>query len=175
MKMVVIATTRFNKKTWIENEKWRETNQYNGCIYGTPFQMAPTILLDSNVFMLEMHNDENKVKGIGLVVNRINVKKYYNIYSNKNYNRYTYKSEYRIDRDEMTEKELVIMKIFDKLLFKTPRHLKRGSGITKVPNHIIENKYINFVNVFKNMFSRRFENIKKVYGTENREKIIMCD
>ena len=111
-----------------------------------------------------MHNDENKIKGVGLVVNKINIKNYYNIYSDKNYNRYTYKSEYRIQRDEMTERELVFIEMFDALLFKTSRHLKRGSGITKIPDRIIENKYINFVNVFKNMFSLRFEKIRKMYG-----------
>lgn len=160
--MNFIATTRFNTHTWIENKRWRETHGIKGCIYGTPIQMCPKIILESTVYILEMHNDENKIKGIGMVTNILNTGKYYKIYSNQNYNRYTYKSEYRIDREEMSWSELVYINILDKLLFKTPRHMKRGFGITTIPKDMMENIKImeidiHFISVFKNMFSLRFQ------------------
>jgi hypothetical protein len=162
--MYALATTRFNSHTWNENVRWRDTNGMNGCIYGTPMPMSPKILLESNVFMLEMNNDENKIKGVGMVTNILNVKKYHNIYSNKNYNRYTYKSEYRIDRDEMSWLEIAYIHMLEKFLFKTKGHLKRGSGITSIPKKMMDNIKIleidvNFVNIFKNMFSLRFPNL----------------
>ena len=166
--MNVLATTRFNSHTWNENKRWRDTHGMKGCIYGTPFQIGPKILLESTVYILEMHNDENKIKGVGMIINIPNVNKYHNIYSNKNYNRYTYKSEYRIDRDDMSPSELTVIKILDVLLFTTSRHLKRGSGITSVPTRIMENIHIHFITKFKNMFSLRFPN--KFIQNENVNK-----
>jgi hypothetical protein len=154
--MNVLATTRFNSQTWDENKKWREKNNYSGCIYGTPMQINERVLLDASVFVLEMHNDRNKVLGVGLIKNVIVVGKYYNIYSNKDYNRYTYKSNYRIDREDMTRKEERIMRIFDYLLFKTSCHLKRGYGITCVSKRIMENIHVDFISVFKEMFKKRY-------------------
>ena len=52
------------------------------------------------MFILEMNNDENSVKGVGLVKNAIMIGQYYKIYSEGNYNRFTYKGDYRIDREE---------------------------------------------------------------------------
>jgi hypothetical protein len=172
--MYALATTRFNSYTWSENKRWRETNDYKGCIYGTPLQMSPTIRLETTVFMLEMNNDENKIKGVGMVTNIVNVKKYHNIYSNKNYNRYTYKSDYRIDRNEMSWKELAYITILESRIFKTSRHLKRGSGITSVPKRIVDHitvigKKIHFIDVFKEMFSLRFPKLPMAMAMKMRE------
>jgi len=168
--MNVLATTRFNSHTWNENKRWRETHGLKGCIYGTPSQLSHTIILESTVFILEMHNDENKIKGVGMIINIPNVNKYHNIYSNKNYNRYTYKSEYRIDRDDMTKKELTYIRVLDTLLFTTSRHLKRGYGITSVPKRIMENIHINFITFFKNMFSLRFNKNETENETETEKE-----
>jgi hypothetical protein len=155
--MNVLATTRFNTNTWEENKKWREKNKMaSGCIYGTPMQINEKILLEATVFVLEMQNDLNKVIGVGLIKNVLVVGKYHNIYSNKDYNRYTYRSNYRIDRENMSRKEERIMKIFDYLLFKTAYHLKRGYGITRVPQRIMDNKHVDFISVFKRMFKKRY-------------------
>lgn len=158
--MYVVGSTRFNRNTWIENKRWRDMNEYKGCIYGTPNEISAKIILESTVFVIEMHNDENKIKGIGMIKNVMNVKKYYNIYSNKNYNRYTYKSEYRVDIDEMSWKELAYMHILEGYIFKTSGHLKRGYGITCIPKVLINinvlNIEINIINVLKNIFSLRF-------------------
>tara|TARA_Y100000768_G_C23983573_1_gene687383 strand:- start:3153 stop:3647 length:495 start_codon:yes stop_codon:yes gene_type:complete len=154
--MHIIATTRFNEKTWKENCRWREKNNWKGCIYGTPKQVSESISLFVPMFILEMHNDENLIQGIGLIKNAVSVDRYYKIYSEGNYNRYTYKSEYRVDRKDMTEYEEKIMTIFDTLVFKGEKHLKRGQGIIAVPSWIKNNKHINFIQIFKNMFSTRF-------------------
>lgn len=154
--MHIIATTRFNEKTWKENCRWREKNNWKGCIYGTPKQVSESISLFVPMFILEMHNDENLIQGIGLIKNAVSVDRYYKIYSEGNYNRYTYKSEYRIGRKDMTEYEEKIMTIFDTLVFKGEKHLKRGQGIIAVPSWIKNNKHINFIQIFKNMFSTRF-------------------
>ena len=79
--MLLIASTRFNTKTWIENQKWREKNNWNGCIYGTPIKIAEKLMPLATMIIIEMHNDENMIKGISLIRNAIMTNKYYKIYS----------------------------------------------------------------------------------------------
>jgi hypothetical protein len=154
--MHIIATTRFNSKTWTENERWKNKNSWKGCIYGTPMLIKESIGLNVPMFILEMQNDTNTVKGIGLVRNYIAKDKRYRVYADGNYNRYIYKSEYRIDRTEMSKNELLVIKMFDVLLFKGSRHLKRARGITAVPDWISKNKHINFIKFFRKLFRDRY-------------------
>ena len=162
--MYTIATTRFNTETWKENIKWRDINNHEGCIYGTPKEIGNDVIPNISMFILEMHNDENKVKGIGLIKNSLFIKEKepsdkklsYRIYSDRNYNRYIYKSNYRIDRDILSKKEKKIIEIFDILLFKGSRHLKRGQGITSIPGWIINNKHIDFIKFLRELFIKYY-------------------
>ena len=150
--MVILATTRFNKQTWRENIDWRDKHDFDGCIYNVPMLIKEEISNDVLVFVMEMNNDRNKVVGIGLIFNRIQTGRY-KIYSDGNYNRYTYKSNYRISRNEFTEREEKFMKIMDQILFKGYRHLKRGQGITSVPKYLVKKEIIKF---YKDMFTKRY-------------------
>jgi hypothetical protein len=85
--------------------------------------------------------------------------KYYKIYSDGNYNRYTYKSTYRIDVSELSEQEKKIVAIFHVLLFKCIRHVKRQQGITKMPDWIVKSKVFDFTSFFKGLFEKKYENI----------------
>ena len=154
--MYTIATTRFNTKTWNENEKWRENNDWKGCVYGTPTQISEKVVPLTPVFILEMHNDINKIKGIGLIRNAVVVNKHHKIYSEGNYNRYTYKSQYRIDKNTLDPEEKKVIEILEILVFKGKGHLKRGHGITSVPDWLVNNKHINFCKKLKDMFIKRF-------------------
>lgn len=154
---LTIATTRFNNETWEQNQLWRRQNGWEGCIYGTPMEMKEDVYKGALVIILEMNNDINKIMGLGVVKNRVATDKYYKIYKWGNYNRYTYKSKYRIDRDEMDDEEEKLMKIFDVLLFKGSRHLKRGQGITCLPSWIMKNSHINFTTKLRDIFIARFK------------------
>ena len=46
--------------------------------------------------------------------------------------------------------------MFDILLFKGARHMKRGQGITAIPDWMANNKHVDFKKHFKDMFLRRF-------------------
>ncbi len=151
-----ICTTRFNSLTWEENKIWRETHYWKGCIYGSPLKVKYNIPSAKVMYVLEMHNNQNKVIGVGIVKNILSVDKYYRIYSDENYNRYIYKSIYRIDRAELTPKEEKIIQIFDVLLFKGAMHLKRGQGLTSLPKWMKDNKHIDFVKFLKELFTNRF-------------------
>jgi hypothetical protein len=153
--MITLATTRFNTQTWAERERWLERKQWSGCIYGTTVRANPA--LGPMLIVLEMHNDDNEIKAVSLVRNSpVSDDKSYQIYSDYNYNRYIYKSPYRIvfNQIELTLLEKKIIAIFNQLLFKGACHLKRSHGITAVPDWIMKNRHIDFIKYFKEMFKR---------------------
>jgi hypothetical protein len=135
--MISIVTTRYNNDTWEESVYYR--NKYKiPCIYGSPLEMSPRICLDSSVFVIEMNNTKNRIEGIGLIKNKSYMDRYYKIYQEGNYNRYIYKSNYHIFRDQLMEHNEKMVKILDYILFKEKTHLKRGSGFTTIPEKILK-------------------------------------
>ena len=157
--MLSIATTRFNQDTWEENQSYRSKKQILGCIYGIPKRLSETIPVKTCVAVFEMNNSTNTIMGIGLIVNYLRMDIYYKIYSDCNYNRYVYKSKYRIDKNEFKDNELPFINYFENLLFCGKGHLKRGHGITQIPYKKIK-KYtfenISAENYILEMFRRRF-------------------
>lgn len=140
----VIAATRFDTTTWDENVMWRRRHGCEGCIYGSSKRMGESIGAEATVIVLEMHNDEDRIKGIGLVRNKVYLKERCHIYeSDPNYNRYVYRGAVRVDRDDLTVEEEKIIAILDLALFKTSGHSKRGRGIARLPTRIVETKSMN--------------------------------
>jgi len=166
-----ILTSRFNNFTWEENRRFVARNDKVGCIYCTPSPLSNIIPTEMKVFILEMNNDTNKIMGIGLVNNHPKVQKY-NVYSNNNYNRYSYIGKHRIDRKEMTEDEEKVMKVFDILCFKGNKHMKRGQGLKLFPVELLFNinshmEHMDLVNYVKEMFKSRIEKKSDNYTSED--------
>jgi hypothetical protein len=88
-----------------------------------------------------MNNSLNRIEGIGLIKNKIYFDNYYKIYSDGNYNRFVYKSNYRVDRNHLELYYSDILSLFELILFKGKTHLKRGFGITQVPEKLIDKYY----------------------------------
>ena len=156
--MYTLTTTRLNTKTWHERERWLDANNWSGAVYGTPVRLRDGI--NGMLIVLEMHNDENKVKAIGLVkAQALPADKAHQIYNDRNYNRYIYKSMYRLilDQIELLPMEKKIIAIFNQLLFKGSCHLKRAQGITAVPGWIMNNKQVDFLKYFKELFARHYK------------------
>lgn len=155
--MLTLATTRFNTRTWQEYQEWLLKYEWEGCIYGTPIPVKEG--LKPLMIVLEMHNDENKVKAIGLIKNQIIYDKtYYRLFKDRNYSRYVYRGRYRLllDRIELNPLEKKIIAIFNQLLFKGACHFKRAQGITEVPDWIMNNNIIDFLKYFKALFRRYY-------------------
>jgi len=93
---------------------------------------------------------------------------YHHIYKDRNYNRFTYKSEYRVSRSKMTNDEKQIIRVLDKVLFKGSRHLKRGQGIIALPTHITNTTYVDLLMFFRTMFKKRFGNVTEEKDQENK-------
>ncbi len=157
-----ILTARFNSFTLIENENYRKKLGGYSCIYGSPDLISLSIPIDSILFILEMNNSENKIAGIGMVKNHPIMGKHV-IYSNGNYNRYVYLGKYRIDRNDMEEKEEEVMQAFDVLCFTGKSHMKRCQGIKQFPVDVLYRclDVINLVDFITNMFKTRFAKKEK--------------
>ncbi len=144
-----LMVTRFNNNTWIENELWRERNEFDGCIYNCPIHIKENVPLMIKIYVIEMNNDTNKVQGIGRIVNKLHSDKNYSMYFDKNYNRFTYKGKKRIDKQDIDPIELEKL---ETRLFTTKSHLKRGQGITQVPDDVSK----KFLKIIDNIFISNF-------------------
>ena len=151
-----LVTTRFNNETWRENQQYRKDFPQYGCIYPSPQPNSSQISPDTVLLILEMNNDTNKIIGIGAVRNRAIIQKH-RVYSNPNYNRYSYVGKQRIDRSEMTEEEERIMKVFDILCFTGPRHMKRLQGMKLFPTDMLFgcSQIVDLVDFITKMFKNR--------------------
>jgi hypothetical protein len=169
--MITVASSRFNQKTWNENCDYRERKKIEGCIYCTPLQLSPKILPNSLIFVAEMNNTRNKIEGIGLICNAVQFEKYV-VYENGNYNRFVYKSKYRINRDDLKRYNKQLVKALDHILFREKTHLKRGSGITTVPEKLLTHKVFKELDArteLKNIFKIHFQNTEKTSSNEKRD------
>jgi hypothetical protein len=151
-----IMTSRFNNQTLQENRDFIRRTAVLKCVYCCPDPIAKNIPIDAILFVLEMNNDTNKIAGIGLVRNHAFMHKY-NVYSERNYNRYIYYGKNHIAREYMTEEEERIMKVFDILCFTGNKHMKRGQGMKAFPIETLYKckKTLDLVGFIAEMFKTR--------------------
>ena len=159
--MLNFVTIRYNNDTWHSNKNYRDRKEL-ACIYASPFKLAENIDLDSPVFVIEMNNSSNEIMGIGLIKNKL-ADKVYKVQENSNYNRYIYIGYYHISRDIINSYDSQLVVILDEILFKGRTHSKRGSGITKLPEKVLNFDICKDINI-KNQ-------IKQIFVNHFREKI----
>ena len=108
-----LYVTRFNDITYKENKDWLQKNNETGCIYGSPIKLSTKVLPNTYIIVLEMNNSINKIGGLGIIKNQLIYKKY-KIYSDNNYNRFIYKSNLYISRNNFTNFEDNIIRNLEK-------------------------------------------------------------
>ena len=157
-----IVTSRFNDRTWSENQSFRQQHTKFGCIYCAPTMITFTVPVDTPVFVLEMNNDTNRIMGVGMVKNHPYMNAFA-VYDNGNYNRYQYVGKTRIDRLDMTSDEETIMRVFDILCFTGNKHQKRGHGLKLFPLDMLYFclKIRDLVGFLREMFQMRTGSEKK--------------
>lgn len=155
-----IMATRFDRKTWMENVNFCNSKNIKGALYGSKVRVSKDVPLHDYLFVVEMLNiprGENgwpgKIMGIGLVHNKIEIKKRYTIYSDTNYNRYIYRSKYRIGRECLDKKQLKTIQYIEKLIFYGKTHIKRGVGISRIPPKLISEKKKSIKKFLCSLFS----------------------
>jgi len=159
-----LATTRFNCKTYSENIHYRKTNEIIA-IYGTCVKIQNKYSPDTIMFVIEMNNDTNYIEGISLIRNKLNYDKH-KIYDNPEYNRYIYKGDYWISRNEILVIDEEIVDIFDTILFKGKSHVKRHAGISIITDKLLTNWNYDLSTLktrVKNLFVQEY---RKKYSQE---------
>lgn len=155
-----ICVTRFNNKTFQENIIYKNNNNLIGTIYGSPTKISDKILPDTSILVLEMNNSTNKIEGIGYIKNKIFIdEKKIKIYNDNNYNRYIYKSNIRIDKQNFSNYEKLIIEQIENLLFKSYNHCKRGHGIQSIPKFVKNFNNFNYEKFIYSMYYKRFVKI----------------
>ncbi len=155
-----ICVTRFNNKTFQENENYKNNNNLIGCIYGSPTKISDKILPNTCILVLEMNNSMNKIEGIGYIKNKIFIdEKKIKIYNDNNYNRYIYKSNIRIDKKNFNNYEKIIIEKIENLLFKSYYHCKRGHGIQSIPKFVKNFDNFNYEKFIYSIYYKRFVKI----------------
>ncbi len=151
-----IVTSRFNNRTWEENQQFRQNNNKIGCVYCAPIMITSLVPIDAPIFVLEMNNEINRIMGVGVIRNHP-LMNAFPVYQNGNYNRYQYIGKTRIDRSEMTADQETIMRVFDILCFTGNKHQKRGHGLQLFPLYILYRclKIRNLVQFFVECFSQK--------------------
>lgn len=142
---IYIAITRFNATTWEENTSYRIRNNIDGCIYGSPIEISHAIPVNSEIYVIEMNNTTNEIMGIGKIYNKFDYKTHrkhiYKIYKDRNYSRYIYIGDKRIDKSEFSYQLKLICWFLEHMLFygygpldkpTRGKHFKRGMGINKL-------------------------------------------
>jgi len=164
--MITLVSTRFNNETFLENMNYREKEKIN-CIYCSPQPMSPKIPIDCLVFVVEMNNSTNQIEGIGLIKNKYETNKY-DVYETRNFNRYIFKGDYRVSRDEILRNDMnqTLVELFDVILFKGYTHMKRGAGFTLIPEKLLKHPLCENRNILKWIQSIFIEKFSKKQITE---------
>jgi hypothetical protein len=154
-----LLTSRFNTETRKQNDIYRSEKWPNGCLYCSPEPISQNIPIDSKIIVLEMDNDMNKIFGLGLLTNKPFFNKH-SVYTDENYNRYSYVGKYRIKREDLNSKEEAIFKALDILCFTGNEHMKRGHGLKAFPTKLLMNcsTVLEVTPFIENMFKTRFSN-----------------
>ena len=137
--MFKICVTRFNNKTFKENERWKDKNgfTFHKRIYNTSVKIKPGIPIKTEILVIEMNNDTNKIIAFSIIRNIPEIWKY-KIYSNGGCNRYSYTTNEYIYVDQIIPKYDKEVNILINELFYGKGHLKRGNGIQEVPQKKID-------------------------------------
>ena len=157
--MAFIMSTRFTDETYEQNRLYRELNNIPEYIYCQRIQIKSQIPLNTLLYLVEMNNTTNQILGIGLIKNFIVTDRCYKVYSSNDFNRYIYKTKYRIDREELLASNLQLVVALETICFKGKTHLKRIPGISVIPDKLMflpKFKHINFKLEISRAFSLKY-------------------
>jgi len=171
--MFYLACTRFNNETFEENKDYREKNA-EAVIYGTSLRIRNIYPIDALLFVAEMNNNRNCIEGIGLIRNSLVLNKRHKIYQNPEYNRYVYRGNYWLSRQQIELFDKEIIEVFDLVLFKGKSHLKCRTGITVISDKLFAHwdyELTRLKNKVKQLFLHYFMEIDREEVVEVEEII----
>lgn len=133
-----LTTIRYDNTSYEELLNWKEKHNIMGSYYGVRKEISDDIKRYKYTFIIEMHNELNKIMGIGCILTKTLCKKNINIHKDKNKNRFVYTSKYHLSIDKMIELRMnALIYFLEYVLFKGYSHQKRNIGITKLNEKIL--------------------------------------
>lgn len=157
--MAFLMSTRFSNETYEQNRLYRELNNIQEYIYCQRIQIKSQIPLNTLLYLVEMNNSTNQILGIGLIKNFIVTDKCHKVYSSNDFNRYIYKANYRLDREDLLTSNPSLLVALETICFKGKTHLKRIPGISVIPDKLLFQphfKHINFKLEISHLFSLKY-------------------
>jgi hypothetical protein len=155
-----LASTRFTDETYAQNTLYRETHSLREYIYCQRKRIKSSIPLNSLLYIVEMNNSTNQILGIGLIKNFIVTDKFYKVYASTDFNLYTYKTLYRLDREELIGFDEDLVCALETICFKGKSHLKRIPGISIIPDKLLQTfSHISFVRQLNQAFSNKYSEL----------------
>jgi hypothetical protein len=85
-----------------------------------------------------MNNNTNQIMGIGLIRNKLATDRVYIVQKDTNCNRYIYIGKYHMSRELLLEYVPHLVDVLNRMLFKGKTHSKRGFGLTKIPEKVLQ-------------------------------------
>ena len=177
-----LMTTRFTDETYEQYQRYLANNQIKGALYNVAYYLRfSTVKLNTPMIVLEMNNTQNKLMGMGLVLNQFQDMNKHDIYTDVNYNRYTYQGDYRISFDNdsndwsyLNNKQSItnmkkIINALELVCFFGKTHIKRGTAFTRVPTKLLS-KYEYYI--VKKMLFEWFK-FKYISTSKNEHNLIM--
>lgn len=150
-----LCTTRFNNKTYDENKAGRKLLKTE-CYYANPSTIKN--IKQRMMYVLELNVEENKIMGIGRVSNVLNGD-VYKIYEDESYNKRYFSGAYRVNLEDLTEKEKEFVTAMEEICFRGRGHLKRGHRMLSFPKRIIGQCLehgLDIVSVINKIFVRKY-------------------
>lgn len=149
-----LMTTRFTNETFEQYQRYKNNHQIEGSLYNVAYYLRfNTVKLNVPMIVLEMNNTQNKLMGMGLILNQFQDMNKHDIYTDTNYNRYTYQSKYHISFMEHshdwkyvedTKQVKKVIGALETICFFGKTHIKRGTSFTRVPTKLMS-KYEYYI------------------------------
>jgi len=158
-----ILSSRFTNETWEENQSYRMRYPNIQCVYGTPQPITAKIDIHEVVCVVEMNNTTNKIVGIGMVRNTPYIQRLV-IYNTNDFNQYVFVGKYRLERDEVPQD---VVNALDYVLFKEKTHMKRGAGVTMIPEKLLRHERCNETDIIGEIVATFRKKYRDATGSTN--------
>jgi hypothetical protein len=115
-----------------------------------------------------MNNEKNQIEGVGAIRNKVDRKRH-RVFSDYSYNRFTYRGNYRLTREQLKEADADMVAMLEMILFKGKSHAKRQCGITLISSKVLHGDRVRGCNLTERM-KALFDSLMNLIKMEKMEK-----
>ena len=86
------------------------------------------------------------------------------IYNTNDFNQYVFVGKYRLERDEVPQD---VVNALDYVLFKEKTHMKRGAGVTMIPEKLLRHERCNETDIIGEIVATFRKKYRDATGSTN--------